>query len=128
VSDIESEIILKGDKWLWKAVKDDTEATGFPVDTIPQPIDFFMKVSALQGVAGPAPFPLTPPFALSQDQDTFGENMLNSGAEVNKFGGKDAAKDKPNANQLRRQQEHQMKRTLMVSAVPSNSPVTFTPR
>ncbi|GMI14007.1 hypothetical protein TrVE_jg7440 [Triparma verrucosa] len=39
VSDVESELIAKGDAWLWKAV----DSSEFDVDTIPEPVDAFLK-------------------------------------------------------------------------------------
>jgi len=42
ISDIESELIMKGDKWLWKEVKSNCEG-GFDTDTVPQQIDQFLQ-------------------------------------------------------------------------------------
>ena len=39
ISDIESELIAKGDAWLWKAV----DSSEFDVDVIPEAVDSFLK-------------------------------------------------------------------------------------
>ena len=42
VSEIESELILNGDKWLWKPVELDCDG-GFQTDVVPEQIDQFLK-------------------------------------------------------------------------------------
>jgi len=82
VSDIESELIMKGDKWLWKTVGSSVE-TGFPVDQIPKPIDHFLKMEG----------------------NAYGEHNKHGGQEVD-------PKNKPRASSQRIHEETRVKRVL----------------